>query len=126
MISSLWIEYFRAPVSSQAARLEDLIQEHNRAILCGIILQEILQGIRDNKSHAATKERLTKLPYIDGNKEVHLAAASLCRSLRIKGITVRSADTAIAAHAILNHIPLHTNDDHFNSIATHARPELYS
>ena len=106
--------------------LEELIREHNQAVLCGIILQEVLQGIRDNKSHAATKERLTMLPYLDMSKEIHLAAASLYRSLRVKGITVPSADTSIAALAILNRIPLYTKDDHFNIIAKYTKLELYS
>jgi len=124
--TSLWIEFFQHPVSPQAAGLEELIREHNRAVLCGIILQEVLQGIRDNKSHAATKERLTKLPYLDMSKEIHLAAASLYRLLRAKGITVPSADASIAALAIFNHIPLFTKDDHFNIIAKHTKLELYS
>ena len=124
--TSIWIDFFQHPVSPHASKLEELIREHNRAVLCGIILQEVLQGIRDNKSHAATKERLTKLPYLDMSKEIHLAAASLYRSLRTKGITVPSADTSIAALAIFNHIPLYTQDDHFNIIAKHTRLELYS
>jgi predicted nucleic acid-binding protein len=124
--TSIWIDFFQHPVSPQAGMLEDLIREHNRAVLCGIILQEVLQGIRDNKSHAATKERLRKLPYLDMSKEIHLAAASLYRSLRAKGITVPSADTSIAALAIVNHLPLYTKDDHFNIIAKHTRLELYS
>jgi predicted nucleic acid-binding protein len=124
--TSIWIEFFQHPVSPQAAGLEELIREHNRAVLCGIILQEVLQGIRDNKSHAATKERLTKLPYLDMSKEIHLAAASLYRLLRAKGITVPSADTSIAALAIFNHIPLFTKDDHFSIIAKHTKLELYS
>ncbi len=123
--TSIWIEFFQHPVSPQAAGLEELIREHNRAVLCGIILQEVLQGIRDNKSHAATKERLTKLPYLDMSKEIHLAAASLYRLLRAKGITVPTADTSIAALAIFNHIPLFTKDDHFNIIAKHTKLELY-
>ena len=69
---------------------------------------------------------MTKLPYLDMGKETHLAAASLYRSLRAKGITVPSADTAIAALAILNHIPLYTKDDHFNIIAKYTKFELYS
>jgi hypothetical protein len=124
--TSIWIDFFQHPVSLQAAMLEDLIKEHNRAVLCGIILQEVLQGIRDNKVHAATKERLIKLPYLDMSKEIHLAAASLYRSLRAKGITVPSVDTSIAALAILNHIPLFTKDDHFNLIAKHTKLTLYS
>jgi predicted nucleic acid-binding protein len=124
--TSIWIDFFQHPVSPHADRLEDLIREHNRAVLCGIVLQEVLQGIRDSKSHAATKERLTKLPYLDMNKEIHLAAASLYRSLRAKGITVPSADTSIAALAIINHIPLYSKDSHFNIIAKYTRLELYS
>lgn len=124
--TSIWIDFFQNPASPQADRLEELIKEHNRAVLCGIILQEVLQGIRDNKSHAATKERLTKFPYLEMNKEIHLAAASRYRSLRAKGITVPSGDTSIAALAIFNHLPLYTKDDHFNSIAKHTRLELYS
>jgi len=123
--TSIWIDFFQHPVSPQAAMLENLIKEHNRVVLCGIILQEVLQGIRDNKSYTATKERLTKLPYLDMSKEIHLAAASLYRSLRAKGITVPSADSSIAALAIRNHIPLYTKDDHFNIIAKHTRLELY-
>ncbi len=124
--TSIWIEFFQHPGSPEAAGLEELIREHNQAVLCGIILQEVLQRIRDDKSHAATKSRLTKLPYLDMRKDVHLAAASLYRSLRAKGITVPSAETSIASHAILNNIPLYTNDDHFSIIAKHTRLRLYS
>ena len=61
------------------------------------------------------------------SKEIYLAAASLYCSLRAKGVTVPSADTSsIAALAILNHIPLYTKDDHFNTIAKYTRLELYS
>jgi predicted nucleic acid-binding protein len=123
--TSIWIDFFKHRNSSKADGLEELIREHNQVVLCGIILQEILQGIRDNKSHTATKERLTKFPYLDMSKEVYLAAASLYRSLRAKGITVPSTDTAIAALAILNHMPLYTKDDHFNIIAKHTSLELY-
>ncbi len=124
--TSIWIDFLQHPTSSHADRLEELIKEHNQAVLCGIILQEVLQGIRDNKSHASTKERLMKLPYLDMSKEIHLVAASLYRSLRAKGITVPSADTSIAALAILNRIPLYTKDDHFSIIAKHTKLELYS
>jgi predicted nucleic acid-binding protein len=124
--TSIWIEFLQHLVSPEATMLEELIREHNQVVLCGIVLQEVLQGIRDNKSHATTKERLTKLPYLDMSKDIHLAAASLYRSLRAKGITVPSADTAIAALAIFNHIPLFTKDAHFNTIAKHTRLELYA
>lgn len=123
--TSIWIDFFEHPVSPYADRLEYLIRNHNQAVLCGIVLQEVLQGIRDNKSYVVTKERLTKLPYLDMSKEVHLAAASLYRSLRAKGITIPSVDTSIAALAIYNHIPLFTKDYHFDIITKHTRLKLY-
>jgi hypothetical protein len=123
--TSIWIDFFQHPDSPHATRLEDLIKEHNRAVLCGIVLQEVLQGIRDDKSHVVTKERLIKLPYLDMSKEIHLAAAALYRSLRARGITVPSADTSIAALAIYNHIPLYTRDDHFNIVAKFTKLKLY-
>jgi hypothetical protein len=123
--TTVWIDFFQHPASQNADKLEKLIRVHNQAVICGIVLQEILQGIRDIKSFTATKARLQKLPYLDMGKEVYLAAATLYRSLRAKGVTVPSADTAIAALAILHRIPLFTRDEHFSIIAEHSRLELY-
>jgi len=123
--TTVWIDFFQHPDSHNADKLETLIREFNRAVLCGIILQEVLQGIRDIKSFTATKERLQKLPYLDMGKDAYLAAAALYRSLRAKGVTVPSTDTSIAALAILNRIPLFTGDEHFSIIAEHSRLELY-
>jgi hypothetical protein len=97
----------------------------NKEALCGIVLQEVLQGIKDSKRFTATKARLQKLPYLVMGKEVYLAAAVLYRSLRAKGVTVPSTDTAIAAVAFLYRIPLFTRDEHFSIIAEHSRLKLY-
>ncbi len=123
--TTIWIDFFQQPASHNADKLEKLIRGFNQAVLCGIVLQEVLQGIRDIKSFTATKERLQKLPYLDMGKEIYLAAAALYRSLRAKGITVPSTDTAIAALAILHRIPLFTGDEHFSIIAEHSRLKLY-
>jgi len=103
-----------------------LIKESNRVVLCGIVLQEILQGIRDAKKHATTKDLLIKFPYLDMDKKIYVKAASLYRDLRGKGITVPSADAAIAVLALHHRIPLFTKDDHFNVIAKHSKLALYS
>ena len=123
--TTIWIDFLQHPASHNADKLEKLIRVHNQAVLCGIVLQEVLQGIRDIKSFTATKGRLQKLPCLDMGKEIYLAAATLYRSLRTKGVTVPSADTAIAALAIHNRIPLFSGDEHFRIIAEHSRLELY-
>lgn len=123
--TSIWIDFLQDSESIHQERLEDLIGNNNKALICGIILQEVLQGIKDNKSYEITKQRLSKLPFIDTNKETYLYASALYGTLRSKGITVPSVDTTIAALAIQNKIPLFTKDEHFKIVAKHFGLRLY-
>jgi len=123
--TSIWIDFLQDSESIHQKRLEDLIGNNNKALICGIILQEVLQGIKDNKSYEITKQKLSKLPFIDTNKETYLYASALYRILRRKGITVPSVDTTIAALAIQNKIPLFTKDEHFKIVAKHFGLRLY-
>ena len=100
--------------------------DNNRAVLCGIVIQEVLQGIRDSGSHVATRVLLVKFPYLDMDKAVYLEAAALYRDLRTKGMTIPSTDAAIAALALHHRIPLFTRDEHFSVIASHRKLALYS
>lgn len=123
--TSIWIDFFQNPESVHNEKLEKLIRNSNRAVICGIILQEILQGIKDERSCLLTKDRLSRLPFIDTKKETYLQASSLYRALRKKGISVPPVDVTIAAIAILNQIPLFTKDQHFKIIARHSELKLY-
>jgi predicted nucleic acid-binding protein len=123
--TSIWVDFFQDPASPHIEKLESLIRDNNRAIICGIVLQEILQGTKDDKSHALTKERLSVFPFINTNKETYVFASTLYRTLRKKGITIPPADATIAAIAVLNGIYLFTNDEHFKAIG-HSGLKLYS
>jgi predicted nucleic acid-binding protein len=107
-------------------RLEELIRDQNRAAICGVILQEILQVIREQKSFDLTRQRLLFLPFLESTREVHLLAASIYRDLRKRGVTVPSVDAAIAAIAIHHGFPLFTRDDHFTEIARQSKLELFT
>jgi predicted nucleic acid-binding protein len=124
--TSVWIDFFRNPAGEANGRLEELIRENNRTAICGLILQEILQGIRDRKSFELTRQRLLFLPYLEAPREVHLLAASLYRDLRTRGIPVPSTDTAIAAVAIHHGFPLFTRETRFSQIARHSRLKLFT
>lgn len=123
--TSIWIDFFQNKDSLHAITLEGLIKDNNRAIICGVVLQEALQGIRDNTSYELTKEKLSKLPFLDTNKETYIYASSLYRTLRRKGITIPSIDITIASIAILNRIPLFTKDEHFKTIARYSELKLF-
>lgn len=122
--TSVWVDFFQNPSASRNATLEALIRGQNRVAICGIVLQEILQGIRDRRSFERTRERLSFLPFLDGGREVHLLAASLYRDLRSVGITVPSTDVLIAAIAIHHNFQLMTGDKHFIDIAVHSKLQL--
>jgi predicted nucleic acid-binding protein len=121
----VWIDYFQASDTSHVPALESLIRDNNRAMICGIILQEILQGIRDNKSYVLAKDRLSRLPYLEIDKETYLFASSLYRILRTKGITVPPVDVTLAGLAVQRGIPLYTRDEHFKAIARHSDLKLF-
>ena len=123
--TSVWIDFFQNFDSVYQEKLESLIKDNNRAVICGLILQEVLQGIKDNKSYETTKQRLSKLPFIDTNKETYLSASFLYKALRRKGITMPPVDTTIAALAIQNQMPLFTGDNHFKTITRHFELKLY-
>jgi predicted nucleic acid-binding protein len=123
--TSVWIDYFQTAESSHALALDSLIRDNNRAVICGIIIQEILQGIRDDKSYRMTKDRLSRLPYLEIDKETYIYASSLFRILRAKGITVSPIDVTLAGLAVQRHLLLYTRDDHFKAIAEHSDLKLF-
>lgn len=124
--TSVWIDFFRNPADNSNGRLEELVRGRNRAAICGIILQEILQGIREQKSFELSRQRLLFLPFLEADREVHLLAATIYRDLRKKGITVPSTDAAIAAVTIHHGFPLFTRDEHFSEIARHSSLKLFA
>ncbi len=124
--TSVWIDFFNNPEMEGNNRLEELIRDQNRAAICGVILQEILQGIREQKSYDLTRQRLLFLPFLESTREVHILAASIYRDLRKRGLTVPSVDAAIAAIAIHHGFPLFTRDNHFKEIALQSKLEIFT
>ena len=122
--TSIWIDFF-SDNQEQAEKLEFLIRENNQACICGIVLQEVLQGVKDKKEYRAVKERLSKLPFLNTDKGTYLLAAEIYRGLRGKGITIPGIDVTIAATAIQNQLPLFTTDRHFSFVSQHKELILY-
>jgi len=54
--TTIWIDFFREKEKSkQADVLQKLIEEENNICICPIIYQEILQGIRNDKTFSEVK-----------------------------------------------------------------------
>ena len=109
--TSVWIEVFR---TRPRLRLED-ITEFDEIATCLPIVQEVLQGFRDERTFRIAREAMLALPIVESPlaQPVFEEAVALYRSARRAGLTIRSGvDCLIAACAIRNSLTvLHHHRD---------------
>jgi len=118
--TTVWIDLFSGLATSQVTALESLIARREDICLCGVILTEVLQGIRDDGEHAKAQAIFSNLLFLPMTRETFLLAAHIYRSLRARGITIRnSIDCMIAAVCIENKVALLHNDRDFDLISKH-------
>jgi predicted nucleic acid-binding protein len=115
--TTVWVDFFTARSTTQVNLLQGFLQQKEELCICGVILTEILQGIRNSKEHEKVKTLFDSLLFLEIKKETFILAAEIYRGLRLRGITVRKTlDCMIAATAIERKIPLLHNDRDFNPI----------
>lgn len=124
--TSVWIAFFRN-VRNEQTDLLDLHLQTGDLFMLGVIVQEILQGIRYDNQYEKISPTLASLPFLDESAlYFHVAAAQLYRQLRKKGVTIRKPnDCLIAAYAIHFDIALCHNDSDFDLIATHTALKIW-
>lgn len=84
----------------------------------GVVLTEVLQGIRDDKQHKQTESALSSLIHLPLDRSTFLHAANIYRTLSSRGITIRnSVACMIAAVCIEHETDLLHNDRDFDRIA---------
>jgi hypothetical protein len=90
--------------------------EDDRAVLCGVVIYEVLQGIKNAKESQHVSVVLDALPCLEFTKHIWIRAALLSQKLRSQGITVPMSDILIAAIAAENKVAILTADKHFESM----------
>ena len=116
--TTVWIDFFCNKSTSQVIILENIIKNDVNLCVCGVILTEILQGIRSDVSYRKTKKYFESLLFLPMERETFLKASEIYRALRKKGVTVRKPiDCMIASVAIENNLPLLHHDRDFDQIA---------
>ena len=114
--TSVWIETFRRSPRVQLPAVVDL----EEVVLCLPILQEVLQGFRDERAFRIARRALLALPMVEAPLEtaVYEQAVDLYRLARRTGLTVRSSvDCLIAVCAIRNDLTLLHHDRDFDMLA---------
>jgi predicted nucleic acid-binding protein len=118
--TTVWIDLFKGQDTTEVRHLERLVGRDEDLCICGVILTEVLQGIREDREYDAVSTRFEALIYLPMAQRSFKKAAEMYRSLRRKGVTIRNAaDCMIAAVAIEHDIPLLHNDRDFAPIAHH-------
>ena len=110
--TSVWIETFRARTPLRLESVVDL----DEICTCLPVIQEVLQGFRDERAFRLAREAMLALPAVESplGAGVVEEAVGLYRAARRQGLTVRSSvDCLIAACAMRNDLTvLHRDRDY--------------
>jgi predicted nucleic acid-binding protein len=114
--TSVWIAVFRRQ------RPLDLTQHvaFDEIVTCLPVVQEVLQGFREERSYRIARDAMRSLPMVDDplGFEVFDAAVDLYRTARRAGITPRSSlDCLIAASALRNDLGVLHHDRDYAKLA---------
>jgi predicted nucleic acid-binding protein len=117
--SSVWIGLLRNAAGPAVERLRVTLEDGDAAV-APVIVQEIVQGARDEVAFRLLQRRFAALPMLDGPSAVGTAigAGLLYARCRWVGVTPRSPhDCLIAQIAIEHGVPLLHDDRDFELLA---------
>ena len=105
---------------------EDLMASDEPLGLPGIVLQEVLSGVRSQRQFSELSGRLlAAFAVLPAGVAEHVDAAKLRNTCLTKGLNVSGIDCLIAACTIAGNHELFTVDEDFEAIAKHAPLKLY-
>jgi predicted nucleic acid-binding protein len=116
--TSVWIDFFAGIESQSLNKLSNAINNGEDLCICGVIMTEVLQGIRDDRHFEIVLNTFKNLITVPITENTYINAAKIYRTCRKKGLTIRSPiDCIIAATCIENSAFLLHNDRDFDTIA---------
>ena len=118
--TSVWSLALRknGPANHPAVKkLQSLLVDTQSIVLIGIILQEILQGFRQEDTFKKATSHFDPFPLLTLDRSDFVAAAKLRRYAASKGLSLSTPDCQIAAATIEHHCHLLTTDKDFIRLA---------
>jgi len=115
--TSVWIEVFRRPAR---IRLDEIV-DFDEVVTCLPVVQEVLQGFRDERAFQIARDAMSALPTVASplTRQVFDDAVDLYRTSRRAGVTIRSGvDCLIAACALRHSLTVLHHDRDFDLLAT--------
>ncbi|GAB3513492.1 PIN domain nuclease [Spirosoma knui] len=117
--TSIWVDAFRGVKNTYTSTIVEYTIADQPIYVTPTILQEVLQGVRDDNRYSQIKEGMLAHTILTLDPiEAAIGAAELYRFLRKKGVTIRKPNDCLIAHyAIFHNIPILHNDADFDQIA---------
>ena len=99
--TSVWIEFFRRQRPFDLEAMVDI----DDVVTCLPVLQEVLQGFRDEPAYRAARDAMIHMPIIEDPLGLSVVeeAVGLYRTARRNGITVKSSVDCLVAACALRH-----------------------
>ena len=105
-------------------KLSTILERGEDVVLIGVILQELLQGFRMERTADRLNRRLEPFDLLPLERRHYVAAARLRRRCVSAGVTPSTIDSLIASAAIEHRCRLLAADDDFEHIARVTRLRL--
>jgi len=116
--TSVWIHWLQGVETPATIELDGLLDEAE-ARVAPVIVQELLQGARNEAELHRLRAEFTGQPMLIPTPQTHATAGALYARCRWRGITIRSPhDCLIAALAVEHEVPLLQEDRDFERLAT--------
>ena len=117
--TSVWIPLLNGAAHPKAERARELIEGPEDIGIPGIVLEEVLRGLRSDSQFRRVRDLLlTDFTYIEMRQSLFVLSAEIYRALRKRGKTIGSpGDCLIAACAIEEEASLLEDDADFRIIA---------
>jgi predicted nucleic acid-binding protein len=123
--SSVWIDFLSSSPSLAGSELRRMIADAEPFALTGVVITEVLQGLRRDASRI--ERYLSQWDLLEPTGfGTYREAAVIFRTARSKGVAVTTVDALIAAIAVEHGAALFTLDKDFTRVANIVRLSLYT
>ena len=132
MDTSVWSLAFRRPPARLSGREQHICTELQRLIhsgqaeLLGLVRQELLSGIRDERQYERLRDRLQPFRDVPLTTRDHERAAAMFNRCMRAGVAGSGIDFLICAVAERLSMTIFTTDEDFSRYSKHLGVRLYS
>lgn len=116
----------REPEPSVVDVVRRMLRQDAPLTIPGIVLQEVLSGVRTEPQFLRLKRLLEGFPILVAEQHHHVRAARIANACRRKGVATSAVDCLISALATEHDAPLLTMDEDFFGMAPHCGLKLFN